>query len=218
MPKRKDGMSRAEISARHALDRQLAKSIRDVRRGTKWQSIQGGLYRQNAGWFVSLTPSVHMKPGISSVSIHAKPMAIDLIFWEIFSPSTADAPLSYRFSGAWVCNPPEFATCSVSETEGADAMAATILEIADLKLAEIVDTMTLEKFLQRCLEKNGDTGSYQASVICTLIAMHRHTEALQVAQHGQSLGHGGGFIRARGFETFNDLAVSWLTSTAGPRH
>jgi hypothetical protein len=209
-------MTRADIKARHALDRQLAKAVRDVRRGTRWRSTQGGLYQARAGWFISVTPSVLMKPGVSSVTVHAKPMSIDPIFWEIFSPDTADAPLSYRFNGTWVCREPEFTNCTVPESGGAVAMAATILEIADLKLDEIVATMTTEKFLQTCMEKNGENGSYQTCVICTLIALHRHAEALQVARHGQSEQRSGGFTRAG--KSFNDLAVDWLTTSITPLH
>lgn len=150
------------------------------------------------------------------MAVHAKPMAIDPILWEIFSPDTADAPLSYRFNGAWVCREPEFTNCNVPEFGGAEAMAATILEIADLKLKEIEATMTTEKFLQACMEKNGENGSYQACVICTLIALNRHAEALQVAQQGQSEQRSGGFLRAG--KSFNELAINWLTTSASTRH
>jgi hypothetical protein len=216
MPKRKDGMTREDIKARHTLHRELAKAVRDVRRGTKWGSIQGGLYRASGGWFVTAKPSVHMKPGVSTVAIDAKPMAIDPVFWEIFSPDTADAPLSYRSNGAWTCWPPEFWTGDLPEAGGAGAMAAKILEVADLQLQMIETTLTTEKFLQTCTERSGDNGSYQSSVICTLIALHRHAEALEVARHGQSQGLSGGFGKPG--KSFNDLAVEWLTTAAAAKH
>jgi hypothetical protein len=89
------------------------------------------------------------------------------------------------------------------------------LAVANDQLVQVETNMTVEQFLLLCQDRNNEIGSYQACTVCTLIALNRHAEALQLAQKERSLGHSGG--HRVGDQDFHELAEKWITaSITGP--
>lgn len=205
-------ITRAQESARHAYRRALEKSVRSVSKGSGWRTIEGCLFREQAGWFVSVCPSVLIYEDSTRASVSAKPMAIDPIFWDIVDlPENNDAPLSFRLNGAWTCHPPHFDEVSIEEHEDAEVVAARLLETANERLAHVVGRWSVEEFLQLCRTNGATEDSYLPCVVTSLIALGREHEALDACKSAKARGVGGGFLAPEG--SFTDMAMGWITAS-----
>ncbi len=203
-------MSKIDTKARHQFRRELKKAVKQVSRGTDWRSIEGGLYREASGWFVSARPSVHINAEKTDVRFEVKPMAVDPILWDILlMPENRNEPLSLRYNGAFVCQPPAFSILHVSEEGGTTPTAKRIMEVAGEQLSQIQAEMSVVEFLHRCRLGNNEIGAFQACTVCALIALGLDDDALNVARTEQSLGHSGGY-RVGGL-SFHELAKRWIS-------
>ncbi|HUD93699.1 hypothetical protein [Sphingobium sp.] len=206
-------ITRAEESARIAYRKGLAKAVRSIAKGTDWRTIEGCLFKQHSGWFVSATPSVHIFDKITTVSISAKPMEIDPIFWDMSGlPENQYAPLSFRLNGAWVCRPPAFNEIEISEHPDTDAVAKDILAVANSQLHAILTSWSLDDFVQHCKERGRSQTSYLPSIVAALVVSARHAEALNYCIEAIAKNEVGGFLAPDG--TFAEMARDWL---AAPR-
>ena len=66
-------ITRAQESARHAYRRALEKAVRAASKGSGWRTIEGCLFRDRAGWFVSVCPSVFIYEESTRATVSAKP-------------------------------------------------------------------------------------------------------------------------------------------------
>jgi hypothetical protein len=79
----------------------LDKAVREQAKGTGWRSVRGELFREQAGWFVGATPSVHINRAMTQLRVVVKPMTIDHAFWDLVGlPENRRLPLSFRLIGA----------------------------------------------------------------------------------------------------------------------
>ncbi len=205
-------ITRAQESARHAYRRALEKSVRIASKGSGWRSIEGCLFREQAGWFVSVCPSVYIFEESTKASVSAKPMTIDPIFWDIMGlPENNDAPLSFRLNGAWTCQPPHFAEVSIEEHEDVEVIAARLLESAEEHLAHVIGRWSIEEFLQLCRTSGATEDSYLPCVVTTLFALGREHEALDACKSARGRGDSGGFLAPKG--SFTDTATEWISTS-----
>lgn len=212
-------ITRAQQSARHAYRRALERAVRTVSKGTRWRSIQGCLFREQSGWFVSIEPTVYIYEPRTVVRVTAKPMSIDSIFWDLVGlPENRDAPLSFRLLGAWTCRPPEFTETDIAEGENVNDVAARILRVADEQLDTVVSYWSVDEFLKLCRERGAADDSYLACIVSTLIAMHREPEALDLCEAAKAEQSSAGFMAPEG--TFPEMAARWLrqSMTSSTRH
>ena len=202
-------ITRAQESARHAYRKALAKAVRDAAKGTGWRSIEGGLFQQRSGWFVGIRTSVHIYEEVTKASVSVKPMAIDPIFWDITGlPENRDAPLSFRFNGAWACRPPDFAEIDIPEQDDVSAVAAHLVATADDQLDRVIMSWTPTAFLLLCQTAGSERGSYLSCVVTMLVAMERDDEALAACEEAILNHQDGGFLTPDG--TFAQMAREWL--------
>lgn len=129
---------RSRKKERHALGRQLQKSLKERARGTGWGCARGCLFRDHEGWFVEIRPVVAVSSFGTHVRLHVKPMALDPVFWQIVElPENIRLPLSFRASGAWTCHTPPAAEMLLTEAEHqADSLATLVLTWADEQLKQ----------------------------------------------------------------------------------
>lgn len=211
-------ITRAQESARHAYRRALEKAVRAASKGSGWRTLEGCLFREQAGWFVSVCPSVFIFEESTTATVSAKPMAIDPIFWDIVGlPENADAPLSFRLNGAWTCQPPPFDEVSIEENDDANVVAARLMDVANKRLAD-VERWSVEDFLQLCRTHGATEDSYLPCAVTSLVALGRDNEALDACKYAKARGDGGGFLSLDG--SFSDMAVRWITAslTKATRH
>jgi len=204
-------ITRAQESARHAYRRALEKAVRATSKGSEWRTIEGCLFREQAGWFVSICPSVFIHEETTKAIVSAKPMSIDPIFWNIVGlPENAEAPLSFRLNGAWTCRPPHFDELPIEENGDASAVAARLLERANEGLAT-VERWSVEDFLRLCRTSGATEDSYLPCVVTALVALGRHDEALDACAIAKARGDSGGFLSPDG--SFSEMARRWIKAS-----
>jgi hypothetical protein len=205
-------ITRAEESARHAYRRALEKAVRSASKESGWRSIEGCLFRERDGWFVSVCPSVYIFEKSTKASVSAKPMSIDPIFWDIVGLSeNNDAPLSFRLNGAWTCQPPRFDELSIEEHDDVAVVVARLLEVANESIDQLVGRLSVEDFLQLCRTSGTTEDSYLSCVITTLITLGREHEALDACKSAKVRGNSGGFLAPEG--SFTDMATEWISAS-----
>jgi len=206
-------ITRAEELARHAYRRALAKAVRGVSKGSGWRSVQGSLFREHGGWFVSVSPNVYIYERRTVAHVAAKPMSVDPIFWDLVGlPENRDQSLSFRLFGAWTCQPPPFAEIGIPESDDVCLVADQILRTADEQL-DSVSSRSVEDFLKTCRESAPDEYSYLACQVCALIALRREPEALELCEAAKGAGSQGGFLAPVG--SFPEMAERWIKGSMG---
>lgn len=204
-------ITRAEESARHAYRRALDKALRAPIKGTGWKSANGSIFREEAGWFIAASPSVHIFEHVTKAVVSVKPMAIDPIFWDLVGlPENREQPLSFRANGAWVCRPPSFAELSIEEDDDPEVVAERFFVAAIEQLRNVTRSYSLERFLIACREADTVDGAYLWSIVPALIALHRQDEALAICEEARSQGWIGGFLAPEG--SFVEMAAVYLRS------
>jgi hypothetical protein len=202
--------TRTQISARHAYRRALEKAVRVVSKGTGWRTIEGCLFREQGGWFISACPAVLINAEATKAIVSAKPMTIDPVFWGIVDmPENAAMPLSFRLNGAWTCQPPRFDEVPIPEDQDASVVAARLLATANDRLA-VVERWSVETFLQLCRSSATTEDSYLTCVVASLVTLGRESEALDACKAAKGRGANGGFLSREG--SFTDMATRWLTA------
>lgn len=205
-------ITRAQESARHAYRRALEQAVRAASKGSGWRTIEGCLFREQAGWFVSICPSVFIYEETTKAAVSVKPMSIDPVFWDIVGlPENAELPLSFRLNGAWTCRPPQFEEISIEENGDAPAVAARLLERANERLAA-VERWSTEDFLQLCRASGVSEDSYLPCVVTSLVVLGRNDEALDACASAMVRGNSGGFLSPDG--SFSEVARRWIEASS----
>jgi hypothetical protein len=212
-------ITRAQESARHSYRRTLEKEVRLVSKGSGWKSIEGCLFREQSGWFVSVCPAVFVYENVTKANIQAKPMSIDPIFWDIVGlPENRDMPLSFRLNGTWTCRGPYVGEAVIDECENASVVAERILSTANEQLEKITRKWSTADFLHHCQESSDESDHYLPCVVTALIALGRTDEALAACKLARQRGNNGGFLAPEG--NFTEMAISWIENSiaAATRH
>ncbi|MET0307517.1 MAG: hypothetical protein ABW023_02320 [Sphingomonas sp.] len=206
-------ITRAEESARHAYRRALEKSLRTLAKGTGWKSAHGSIFRERAGWFIDVSPSVYIYEHVTKAIISVKPMVIDPIFWDLIGlPENREQPLSFRARGAWVCHPPYYAELSLDEDDDPAVVGERLVLAATEQFENVVQSYSLESFLSTCRKADSVDGAYLSSIVPTLIALHRQDEALAICEEARSQKLDGGFLTPEG--SFVEMAAAYLRRSA----
>ena len=188
--------------------------MRAASKGTGWRSSQGSVFREYRGWFVYVHPVVYINQNTTKASVWVKPMAIDPIFWDlVVLPENNAQPLSFRWNGAWTCQPPEFAEIDLPEEHGVEAVARRLLMVANEQLKAVADGWSVEAFLEMCRERSRGRDAYLACVVTALISLGRENDALAACEAAEAAGWIGGFMSPEG--TFVEMAARWLQQRSG---
>jgi hypothetical protein len=211
-PKISKPLSRVEQKARRILAKAVNAELRARAKGTGWRVSQGWLFREDNGWFVDARPFVHVAQHKSRLELHAKPMTMDPIFWEIFkSPDNNKLPLSFRLFGAFSVTTP--AIVSVDLDAGsldAGGLADAVLRVAQSALERSRHDRRVDTLLAKVEEHHSRLPShpYLPAHVCALILLGRRDDARAVCVAARAAHESGGYIV--GAQTFPDLAIDWL--------
>ena len=208
-------LSRQETKERHALARQLQKSLREHARATGWGCARGCLFRNHEDWFVEVLPIVALNGFRTHLRLHVKPMAIDPIFWQIVElPENMRLPLSFRASGAWNCHTyPIVETILPDAEHQAETLASLVLDWADKQLEQRGPHWTLQEFIEGL--QQADNGWNFASLVTALVLAGRSDEALSTCLETKARGEAGMFVV--GHRSFVDLAMAYLRSSSSSK-
>ena len=204
-------ITRAQELSRHAYRRALTKAVREIAKGTDWRSIEGCLFCESKGWFISITPAVYVFDQITLARVTAKPMSVDPVFWDLVGlPENLSKPLSFRFNGAWTCRPPPLVEMEVPEDPDPNVVAARILSIADSQRISVLAQLSMDAFIMLCRDRGQENDTYLPSLVSALIATGREGEAMAACKRAQAIGQIGGFLAPQG--TFVEMALNWLST------
>lgn len=205
-------ISRAEQKARRTLSKALNTELRVRAKGTGWKVSQGWLFREDAGWFVDARPTVHLMQHKAWLELHAKPMSVDSVFWDIIETQDSNKlPLSFRLFGAFVVTAPAVLTVEIDEDSlDAGGLADLMLSVAQRELERSRNDRSIERFLAEVEEHRARLPShpYLPAMVCALILLGRRDDARAQCITARAAREGGGFML--GSRSFTDLAIAWL--------
>ena len=150
-----------------------------------------------------------------------KPMALDLLFWEIVGLSENLAlPLSFRERGAWVLRPPATEVEVGSDCDDVDALAAEVLRVATLHSDEAVQGASVHSLLARVPAEQELRGQPRPVAVCLHILAGELDAAMRLCRPDEPLVHplmreSGGFTthhRDGSSSTFLEQARDWIMS------
>lgn len=89
---------------RKTFEKEFLAAIGPALKGTGWKKSGQRLFRELGGFFQEIDISVFLNDEKILVTQKIKPMALDLILWDILGISeNASEPLSFRSTGAFTC-------------------------------------------------------------------------------------------------------------------
>lgn len=213
-------ISKADQKARRTLSKALTAELRVRAKGTGWKVSQGWLFREDAGWFVDARPTVHLVEHKAWLELHAKPMSVDSVFWDIIETQDSDKlPLSFRLFGAFVVTTPAVLRVEIDEDSlDAGGLADLMLSVAERELERSRNDRSIEKFLAEVEEHRSRLPShpYLPAMVCTLILLGRREDARALCVTAHAAREAGGFML--GSRSFTDLAIAWLDRTGTGSH
>lgn len=213
-------ISKAEQKARRALSKALAAELRARAKGTGWKVSQGWLFREDAGWFIDARPTVHLMEHKAWLELHAKPMSIDPVFWDIIETQNSDKlPLSFRLFGAFVVTTPAVLRVEIDEDSlDAGGFADLILSVAQRELERSRNDRSIERLLADVEEHRSRLPShpYLPATVCALILLGRRKDARALCITARAAREGGGFML--GSRSFTDLAIAWFDRIGTASH
>ena len=173
---------------------------------------RGTLFREHDGWFVTVWPAVHGLELKTEISIRAKPMGVDPIFWDIVELEENNAlPLSFRMSGAWTIRVPPFLDAWLTE-EGSDAaeLADNVLRVADAQFTQWKRAHTVDGLIEQIqrIHERDDRIPYLEAEVCTLALVGKRDAARARCESARQQDLSGGFNV--GDRSFVDLALAWF--------
>lgn len=90
---------------RRVFEKELLAALGSAVKGTGWKKSGQILFRESDGFFHEIRISVFLNDEKIRVTQQVKPMALDLILWDILGISeNAGEPLSFRATGAFTCS------------------------------------------------------------------------------------------------------------------
>jgi hypothetical protein len=174
--------------------------------------VGGFIFCERLGWFIELLYVTHRDRAVTSVRLHAKPMGLDPVFWDIVGlPENRAMPLSFRANGAWTCFTPEIAEL-VLDDAGLDAaaVAEAVMRWGDEQVSELAAGWTLDAFVDRISNhpRQVEACSWLAALTAGLILAGRFEAARHECLEARERGVVGGF-RA-GDQDFPGMALAWM--------
>jgi hypothetical protein len=214
-------IGRAETAARRELRKTFKAALKRQAKGTAWSAVQDALFRSFEGWFLSAPANVWLGQRRTRIELSCKPMALDPLFWEVVQvEANAQLPLSFRYTGAWICRTPPVVAYDIDElSRDPDALAADALMWLDRQVGQFKG-WSVEQFLQQ-LQQHSRAGSYRATIITTLLLVQDYAAAEALCNEAIEQGDARGFGVSReseSIESFPELALAWLARKRGLFH
>jgi hypothetical protein len=207
-------IGRAETAQRRELRKAFKAALKQQAKGTSWGTVQGALFRNLGGWFLSAPAGVWLGRRKTRIELSCKPMALDPLFWDIVQAETnAQLPLSFRYSGAWTCHTPPIVGCDIEEqSRDPDALVADALVWLDAQVGQF-KSWTVQQFLQQ-MQQHPRATSYRATIITTLFLLEDYAAGEELCNEAIAQADACGFDVSQDSESsqsFPELALAWLS-------
>jgi hypothetical protein len=213
IPQRPQRITRDEAKAAKARQAAFDAHLKLLSRLHGWGFARGSLFREIDGWFVDALPSLLWGRG-AITSIHAKPMGVDPVFWEIVGlPENQDQPLSFRANGAWVVRAPSGQEHLALDETDPQNLAEAVVENATGYLANLGPLSPRAQ--ADAIEAMGDLRIHFASLEVCLRIMDEDWEKALALCINRADEDSGGFLT--GNRTFFDQARDWIVHTRRAR-
>jgi hypothetical protein len=214
-------IGRAESAQRRELRKAFKTSLKQQTKGTAWSTVQGALFRRLDGWFLSAPAGVWLGQRRTRIELSCKPMALDPLFWEIVqAESNAQLPLSFRYTGAWVCRSPPIVGYDIEEgSRDPDTLVANALLWLDSQVSQF-KSWTTQDFLQH-IQQHPRAASYRATTITTWFLLQDYAAGEELCNEAIAEGDTCGFGVSQDPEpsqSFPELALAWLARKRGAFH
>jgi len=210
-----------ETEQRRELRKAFKAALKRHAKGTSWSTVQGALFRDFHGWFLSAPAHVWLGKRTTRIELHCKPMTIDPVFWDVVqAEDNAELPLSFRYTGAWTCQTPSLVEYDIDErSRDVDLLAADALVWLDAQVGQFKSWST-EHFLRE-LQRHPKATSYRATIITTLLVLEDYATAEVLCNEAIAQGDhcGFGVSRESGpIRSFPELVLAWLARKRGAFH
>ena len=214
-------IGREETAQRRELRKAFRAAVKRQAKGTSWSVVQDALLRNFDGWFLSAPANVWLMKRRTRVELSCKPMALDPLFWEVVqAEANAELPLSFRYTGAWICRTPLVAEYDIDERSwDPDVFAADARDWLDGQVGQF-KSWNLERFLQQ-LQQHPKASSYRATIITTLFLLQDYAAGEALCNEAIAQGDPCGFSVSHESEpsqSFPELALAWLARTRSAFH
>ena len=203
-------IGRTEASQRKAFAKACSLALKRATYGSGWRSAQGKIFCELDGWFCQVDAAVWVGRRCTTMEFHAKPMALDPLFWDICGiPQNNLLPLSFRATGSWTCRTPAWSVSEIAEPGlTPDIFGKNSLEWARAQTKEL-SSRSIQDFhlLLQPAKKH-----YTATLITSLCLAGKFAEARELSMADMESDYGGGFgkLGPSGQTTFFDMVLSWL--------
>lgn len=211
----------AQAKARRQFDKDVARAMSAQTKGTGWRSKYGWPYQERAGWFIHQQHSIYSEQIRTTVSLYAKPIAVDDLFWDIadMAGNKSEAS-SLRMVGAFSVHTPSLLEADLPEVGGPVEMAGKLVAQARAWAVSFERDAVLESLFARLDRKRWADLPHDPDAVaytCMLALTGRTTDALEYCHAQISAGSGSGFPNVgKDRSGFYPSAIQWLESSFDP--
>ena len=201
---------------RRVFEKELLATLGSAIKGTGWKKSGGILFRELNGFFCEIRISVSLNDEKICVTQEVKPMALDLILWDILGISeNRSEPLSFRSNGAFTCSGlPIYEEFLGKPNIGvSDAMIAlrTIADSNEKLVQEVFSDTNFSTLLAQHPNQR-ERGAYAVTLVCSLIDDGHLDAAADLASAYESGELESCMHMSCKGVSFHCLAVDWLAS------
>ena len=199
---------------RMAREKDTLRCLKAAVRGTGWRINQTAAFRQIGQLFVVGFLNSWLNADKVAMSLRAKPMAVDPLFWAIMDlEANGQEPLSFRAWGAFVC-----ASVPVAERDLTAALpppadvASMFFTWLDESAREFADQYAANPFstFVEANENYRERGVYATTLICSLIHEGRIADARSLTEALVSGRRPSVGTHVSEGQTFYQRALAWL--------
>lgn len=206
IPRRPARVSREDARSEKERAKRFAEALRSEAKASGWRHANGGVFRQDGDWFVSVLPVLLWTRGVMAMSF-AKPMVVDPVFWCIAGlPENDKLPLSFRANGAWVLRPPFSEAYIALDQREPELLAREFLKWATDSLTQVAAS-SVETLLAKIEGLGPRRKNFAALEICLHVLRDDYASAQDICGN-LAPNELGGFVT--GHKTFIDQAKDWL--------
>lgn len=208
-------------SERRSFEKEVLKSLAQSVKGSRWGKNKNALYCEHDGYYVEVFTSVFLNATQTTVRLSAKPMSLDVLYWEITDLSeNKSEPLSFRTWGAFTCTGLPIVEESIAdEALTADDLATLIVEWSDAQCDECLPRLATKEFSGAVAQHPNQIqrGAYAITYVTSLINEGDYGAARKAAA-----AYADGTMQSVSRHThagkdFHQVAVEWLDSAANAR-
>lgn len=166
-----------------ARERDTLRCLKAAVRGTGWRINQTAAFRQIGQLFVVGFLNSWRNADKVAMSLEAKPMAVDPLFWTIVDlEANGQEPLSFRVWGAFVCDSIPVAernfTAPLPPPADVASMLVTWLDEQAKEFASQYSASPFSTFVESS-ENYRKGGAYSMTLICSLVSIRKFDGGLR---------------------------------------